>query len=88
MRRPIWPYFSRLEPGDTILAMRLDHGGHLTHGLKVNFSGKLYNVVGYGVDRETSLADSDEVRPAKEHRPKLIVRRFRLSPQDRGRALP
>jgi glycine hydroxymethyltransferase len=67
-------YFSCLEPGDTILAMRLDHGGHLTHGLKVNFSGKLYNVVGYGVDRETSLVDFDEVRAlAKEHRPKLIV---------------
>ncbi len=67
-------YFSCLEPGDTILAMRLDHGGHLTHGLKVNFSGKLYNVVGYGVDRETSLVDFDEVRRlAKEHRPKLIV---------------
>jgi glycine hydroxymethyltransferase len=67
-------YFSCLEPGDTILAMRLDHGGHLTHGLKVNFSGKLYNVVGYGVDRETSLVDFDEVRAlANEHRPKLIV---------------
>jgi glycine hydroxymethyltransferase len=67
-------YFSCLEPGDTLLAMRLDHGGHLTHGLKVNFSGKLYNVVGYGVDRETSLVDFDEVRAlANEHRPKLIV---------------
>ena len=67
-------YFSCLEPGDTILAMRLDHGGHLTHGLKVNFSGKLYDVVGYGVDRETSLVDFDEVRSlAQEHRPKLIV---------------
>jgi glycine hydroxymethyltransferase len=67
-------YFACLDPGDTILAMRLDHGGHLTHGLKVNFSGKLYNAVGYGVDRETSLVDLDEVRRlAKEHRPKLIV---------------
>jgi glycine hydroxymethyltransferase len=67
-------YFSCLQPGDTILAMRLDHGGHLTHGLKVNFSGKLYDIVGYGVDRETSLVDFDEVRAlAKEHRPKLIV---------------
>src|SRR5262245_51043903 len=67
-------YFSCLQPGDTILAMRLDHGGHLTHGLKVNFSGKLYDVVGYGVDRDTSLIDFDEVlRLAKEHRPKLIV---------------
>ncbi len=67
-------YFACLDPGDTILAMRLDHGGHLTHGLKVNFSGKLYTVVGYGVDRETSLVDFDEVRRlAKQHRPKLIV---------------
>lgn len=67
-------YFACLDPGDTILAMRLDHGGHLTHGLKVNFSGKLYSVVGYGVDRETSLVDFDELRRlAKEHRPKLIV---------------
>jgi glycine hydroxymethyltransferase len=67
-------YFSCLQPGDTILAMRLDHGGHLTHGLKVNFSGKLYEVAGYGVDRETSLIDFDEVRRlAHEHRPKLIV---------------
>ena len=67
-------YFSCLQPGDTILAMRLDHGGHLTHGLKVNFSGKLYDVVGYGVDRETGLIDFDEVRRlAQEHRPKLIV---------------
>jgi glycine hydroxymethyltransferase len=67
-------YFSCLAPGDTILAMRLDHGGHLTHGLKVNFSGKLYDVVGYGVDRESGLIDFDEVRRlAREHRPKLIV---------------
>ena len=67
-------YFSCLEPGDTILAMRLDHGGHLTHGLKVNFSGKLYHVVGYGVDRETGLIDFDEVhRVARECRPRLIV---------------
>jgi glycine hydroxymethyltransferase len=67
-------YSAVLEPGDTILSLRLDHGGHLTHGLKVNFSGKLYDVVGYGVDRETGLIDFDEVRRlAQEHRPKLIV---------------
>jgi glycine hydroxymethyltransferase len=67
-------YFATLDPGDMILAMRLDHGGHLTHGLKVNFSGKLYNVVGYGVDRESFLIDFDEVRRlAEESRPKLIV---------------
>jgi glycine hydroxymethyltransferase len=67
-------YFAALEPGDTILSMRLDHGGHLSHGLKVNFSGRLYTIVGYGVDRETNLIDFDEVaRLAKEHRPKLIL---------------
>ena len=67
-------YFSCLEPGDTILAMRLDHGGHLTHGLKVNFSGRLYTIAGYGVDRETNLVDFDEVlQLAKETGPKLIV---------------
>jgi glycine hydroxymethyltransferase len=67
-------YFSCLEPGDTILAMRLDHGGHLTHGLKVNFSGRLYAIAGYGVDPETNLVDFDEVRRlAAEHQPKLII---------------
>ncbi len=67
-------YFSCLQPGDTILAMRLDHGGHLTHGLKVNFSGRLYDIATYGVDRETNLIDFDEVaRVAHERRPKLIV---------------
>jgi glycine hydroxymethyltransferase len=67
-------YFSCLDPGDTILAMRLDHGGHLTHGLKVNFSGRLYTIAGYGVDRETSRVDFDDLlRLAKESRPKLIV---------------
>lgn len=67
-------YFAVLEPGDTILAMRLDHGGHLTHGHRVNFSGHLYNVVSYGVEREGGLIDFDEVeRMAREHRPKLII---------------
>jgi glycine hydroxymethyltransferase len=67
-------YHACLEPGDTILAMRLDHGGHLTHGLKVNFSGRLYTIVSYGVERETGLVDFEEVsRLAREHRPKLIV---------------
>jgi glycine hydroxymethyltransferase len=67
-------YFACLQPGDTILAMRLDHGGHLTHGLKVNFSGKLYDIATYGVDRETGLIDFDEVRRvAHERKPKLIV---------------
>src|ERR687897_1688728 len=67
-------YFAVLEPGDTILSLRLDHGGHLTHGLKVNFSGRLYTIVHYGVSRETELVDYDEVLAlAKEHRPRLIV---------------
>ncbi|HEY7795407.1 MAG TPA: serine hydroxymethyltransferase [Gaiellaceae bacterium] len=67
-------YFALLQPGDTILGLRLDHGGHLTHGLKVNFSGRLYTIVSYGVSRETNLVDYGEVLAlAKEHRPKLIV---------------
>ena len=67
-------YFALLQPGDTILSLRLDHGGHLTHGLKVNFSGRLYTIAHYGVSRETSMVDYDEVLElAKEHRPKLIV---------------
>jgi glycine hydroxymethyltransferase len=67
-------YFAVLQPGDTILSLQLSHGGHLTHGLKVNFSGRLYEVVHYGVSRETSLVDYDDVlRLAEQHRPKLIV---------------
>jgi glycine hydroxymethyltransferase len=67
-------YMAVLDPGDTILALRLDHGGHLTHGLKVNFSGRLYTIAAYGVSRETMTVDYDEVLAlAKEHRPKLIV---------------
>src|SRR3954470_11841166 len=67
-------YMGVLQPGDAVMGLRLDHGGHLTHGLKVNFSGKLYSFVSYGVSRETMLVDYDEVLAlAKEHRPKLIV---------------
>jgi glycine hydroxymethyltransferase len=67
-------YFAVLQPGDTILSLELSHGGHLTHGLKVNFSGRLYEIVHYGVSRETSLVDYDDVlRLAEQHRPKLIV---------------
>jgi glycine hydroxymethyltransferase len=67
-------YFAALDPGDTILSLELTHGGHLTHGLKVNFSGRLYHVVHYGVSRETNLVDYDDVLAlAKEARPKLIV---------------
>lgn len=67
-------YSAVLEPEDTVLALRLDHGGHLTHGLKVNFSGRLYSFVHYGVSRETMRVDYDEVRRlAKEHEPRMIV---------------
>lgn len=67
-------YMALVKPGDTILAMSLAHGGHLTHGHSVNFSGKLFNFVHYGVDRSSHLIDFDEVeRLAKEHRPGLIV---------------
>ncbi|MFD1362024.1 serine hydroxymethyltransferase [Lentibacillus salinarum] len=67
-------YFSVLEPGDTILGMNLNHGGHLTHGSPVNFSGKLYNVVDYGVDRETEQLDYEAVRDrAIDVQPKLII---------------
>jgi glycine hydroxymethyltransferase len=67
-------YLAALDPGDTILSLRLDHGGHLTHGLKVNFSGRLYTIVHYGVHPETNVVDYEEVLLlAKEHRPKLIV---------------
>ncbi|QIK63888.1 serine hydroxymethyltransferase [Leucobacter viscericola] len=62
------------EPGDTILGLELSHGGHLTHGMKLNFSGKLYNVVSYGVDPETFLVDMDVVRQkALETKPKVII---------------
>src|SRR2546421_4696886 len=67
-------YFACLDPGDTILAMDLAHGGHLTHGMRLNFSGKLYRVVSYGVRRDTERIDFDQVaRLAKEHKPKLVV---------------
>ncbi len=67
-------YMAVLEPGDTILAMDLAHGGHLSHGARVNFSGKLYNVVFYGVRRDTETIDYEQVEAlAKEHKPKLIV---------------
>ncbi len=67
-------YMAVLEPGDTILGMSLDQGGHLTHGSPVNFSGKLFNFVAYGVDQETEQIDIEEVRRlAKEHQPKMIV---------------
>ncbi len=67
-------YHALLQPGDTLMGLELSHGGHLTHGMKINVSGRLYNIVAYHVDRETSLIDMDEVqRLAEEHRPKMIV---------------
>jgi glycine hydroxymethyltransferase len=67
-------YFACLQPGDTILAMNLAHGGHLTHGMHLNFSGKLYRVVHYGVRKDGERIDMDQVAQlAREHRPKLVV---------------
>jgi len=67
-------YFATISPGDTVMGMSLDHGGHLTHGSPVNFSSKLYNFVSYGVDRELELIDFIQVQKiAQEYRPKLIV---------------
>ncbi|MBS0394176.1 MAG: serine hydroxymethyltransferase [Proteobacteria bacterium] len=70
-------YFALLNPGDTMLGMSLDHGGHLTHGAKVNLSGKVFKAVQYGLNTATGLIDYDQVeRLAREHRPKLIVAGF------------
>jgi glycine hydroxymethyltransferase len=67
-------YQALMEPGDTLMGLELAHGGHLTHGMRVNFSGRLYNIVAYHVDRETSVIDMDEVAQlAKDHRPKVIL---------------
>ncbi len=93
-------YHSQLQPGDTVMGLRLDQGGHLTHGSPVNFSGRHYNFVSYGVDRESELIDMDVVaRLAEEHRPKILVtgatayprffdfRRFRQIADDVGALL-
>ena len=70
-------YMALLTPGDTILGLSLDHGGHLTHGAKPNFSGKLYNAIQYGLNTETGEIDYDQVEAlAKEHKPKMIVAGF------------
>ncbi|MCL2615567.1 MAG: serine hydroxymethyltransferase [Dehalococcoidia bacterium] len=67
-------YFTLIEYGDTVLGMELSHGGHLTHGSPVNFSGKAYNFISYGINRETECIDYDDIEKlAKEHQPKLIV---------------
>jgi glycine hydroxymethyltransferase len=70
-------YFALLKPGDTLLGMSLDHGGHLTHGAKVNFSGKVFNAVQYGLNAATGEIDYDQVeRLAHEHKPKMIIAGF------------
>src|SRR5699024_1560213 len=72
-----------LKPGDTYLGMDLSHGGHLTHGSPVNFSGKLYNVVPYGVDKETERIDYDRIRElALEHKPKMIIAGYSAYPRE------
>ncbi len=76
-------YHALLQPGDTILGMRLDHGGHLTHGMKINFSGRLYDIAAYGVRAEDSLIDMEEVeRVARERRPKLILAGWSAYPRE------
>jgi glycine hydroxymethyltransferase len=75
-------YFSLLEPGDTVMGMRLDQGGHLTHGSPVNFSGKLYNFAAYGVRWDTETIDYDEVEAlARQHKPKVIVAGYTAYPR-------
>lgn len=75
-------YFALCRPGDTVLAMNLSHGGHLTHGSSVNFSGKWFNVIPYGVHPQTHLVDMDEVRTlARQHKPRMIIAGFSAYPQ-------
>ncbi|MFO0839344.1 MAG: serine hydroxymethyltransferase [Phycisphaerae bacterium] len=75
-------YMAVLKPGDTVLSLDLAHGGHLSHGLKVNFSGAMYNIVHYGVDRQTERIDMEQVRRlAREHKPKLIIAGFSAYPR-------
>ena len=70
-------YFALLEYGDTVMGMKLDHGGHITHGLPISFSGKSYNFIPYGVDKETGIIDMDEGRElAHKHKPKMIIAGF------------
>jgi glycine hydroxymethyltransferase len=67
-------FLAALQPGDTILGLDLAHGGHLTHGMRLNFSGKFYKVVSYGVDKQTEQIDFDQVaRQAREHKPRLVI---------------
>jgi glycine hydroxymethyltransferase len=85
-------YHALLQPGDTLMGLELAHGGHLSHGMKINVSGRLYDIVAYHVDRKTSLIDMDEVQQlAEEHRPKMIVAGWSAYPRqldfDRFRAI-
>lgn len=76
------------QPGDTILGLELSHGGHLTHGMRLNFSGKLYNAVAYGVDPESMLVDMDDVRAkAREHKPRVIIAGWSAYPRQLDFAL-
>lgn len=76
-------FFAAVKPGDTVLGMNLAHGGHLTHGSSVNFSGRLYNIIPYGVTEDTNLIDYDEVRKlAVENNPKLIIVGWSAYPRD------
>ncbi|PIR54839.1 serine hydroxymethyltransferase [Candidatus Peregrinibacteria bacterium CG10_big_fil_rev_8_21_14_0_10_36_19] len=76
-------YFALLEFGDTVMGLKLEHGGHITHGLPIAFSGKAYNFVQYGVDIETGRINMEEVRKmAHEHKPKMIVAGFTAYPRD------
>ena len=75
-------FFAFLQPGDTLMGMDLSHGGHLTHGSRVNFSGRYYNIISYGLDAKTHRIDFTELaRLAKEHRPKLIIAGFSAYPR-------
>lgn len=76
-------YFGLLEYGDTIMGLKLDHGGHITHGLPISFSGKSYNFIPYGVEKETGLINMDKVREiAKEHKPKMIIAGYTAYPRN------
>lgn len=76
-------YFALLEFGDTVMGLKLDHGGHITHGLPIAFSGRAYNFVQYGVNTETGLLEMEEIRKlAHEHKPKMIVAGFTAYPRD------